>query len=466
MYRLVVFVTVLMLAIPTASQCQQRSRASTRAVPDSALVRELAELLRGTARLPGLSIAAMRDDRVAFAAGFGTRALGGDTRVDTATQFGAASLSKVVTATAALLLHQRGALDLDRPVRRSIPSFPDPTDGITPRRLAAHVSGLPHYGPGSMASTARFEDALGSLDVFARAPRVGVPGERQEYSTHGITLLSAIMEVADGRPILALMDEEVFDRLDMPNTGPMRMEHPTSRMASPHEHVKGVPVLLPARREVSYSWGGAGLRTTPADLVRMSRAYFNGFLHDSTVRLAFSEQRTTDGEASGVGFIWRVGVDWRGRPIAHHAGVNDGARGALILFLHDSTAIAVQVNVRWTSSIESTAMVFAEALFASDRRGRDLAVSGRYRGTFDGEPATGTWSIAGDTGSISVPEGFGRLLERNGSRVDRLPVRAIREGVYALVTPWGLYRLALSRGGTVTGETVVASRTWQLAAEP
>jgi CubicO group peptidase (beta-lactamase class C family) len=105
MYRLVVFVTVLMLAIPTASQCQQRSRASARAVPDSALVRELAELLRGTARLPGLSIAAMRDDRVAFAAGFGTRALGGDTRVDTATQFGAASLSKVVTATAALLIH-------------------------------------------------------------------------------------------------------------------------------------------------------------------------------------------------------------------------------------------------------------------------------------------------------------------------------------------------------------------------
>jgi hypothetical protein len=317
-----------------------------------------------------------------------------------------------------------------------------------------------------MASTARFEEALGSLDVFARAPRIGVPGERQEYSTHGITLLSAIMEVADGRPILALMDEEVFDRLDMPNTGPMRKEHPSASMASPHEHVKGAPVLLPARREMSYSWAGAGLRTTPADLVRMSRAYFNGFLHDSTVRLAFREQRAADGSATGVGFIWRVGVDWRGQPIAHHAGVNDGVRGALVLFLHDSTSIAVQVNVRWTSSIESTAMVFAEALFGSDHRSRELKVTGRYRGTFDGEPASGTWSIAGDTGSISVPESFGRLLDRDGMRVDRFPVRAIREGVYAIVTPWGLYRLALTRNADVTGETMVASRVWKLASEP
>ena len=144
----------------------------------------------------------------------------------------------------------------------------------------------------------------------------------------------------------------------------------------------------------------------------MTRAYFNGFLPDSIVRFAFREQRASDGTPTGVGFGWRVGTDWRGRPIAHHAGVNDGARSVVMMFRDDSSSIAVQTNIRWVSSIESTAMVFAEALFGSDRAGRrTLTTQGRYRGTFAGEPASGSWSIAGDTGSISVPEAFGRLLD-------------------------------------------------------
>lgn len=187
----------------------------------------------------------------------------------------------------------------------------------------------------------------------------------------------------------------------------------------------------------------------------MTRAYFDGFLPDSIVRFALREQRATDGTPTGVGFGWRVGTDWRGRPIAHHAGVN-------------SSSIAVQTNIRWISAIELTAMVFAEALFGSDREGRrTLSTKGTYRGTFAGEPASGTWSIAGDTGSISVPKVFGRLLDGETARVDRLPVRAIRDGVYALITPWGLYPLRLDeRNGQVTGEVSVASRAWHLVSTP
>ena len=111
--------------------------------------------------------------------------------------------------------------------------------------------------------------------------------------------------------------------------------------------------------------------------------------------------------------------------------------------------------------------MFAEALFGSDRRRHTVAVSGAYRGTFAGEPATGTWRIVGDTGSISTPEGFGRLLDRDGMRVERLPVRAIRDGVYALVTPWGLYPLRIdSRDGRVTGDVAVSSRAWHLVSVP
>ncbi len=430
---------------------------------DSVLVTELAEVLRVTAGLPGLSVAAMRDERVVYARGFGMRDLAAGVPVDSATQFNAASVSKVITATAALRLHARGVLDFDAPVRQLLPAFPDSTGGITPRRLAAHLSGLPHYGPGSSAPTERYDRASTALDVFATAPRVGVPGERYNYSTHGFTLLSAMMEVAASKSILELISTEVTGPLDMPSTGPDRRERPTSHRTKIYERVNGQLRHVPQHREYSYSWAGAGLQSTPADLVRLTRGYVNGLLPDSVVQIAFREQLTRDGAPVGVGFGWRVGTDWRGRRIAHHAGSNDGARDVVLMFRDERTSIAVMTNVQWVASIEETATVLAEALFHADHTPKTLAVAGDYTGTFAGAPANGTWSIAGDTGSISVPEPFRLLLDKDQVGVARLPVRAIRQGVYAMVTPWGLYPLRLQlRDRRVTGEVSVAARRWAI----
>jgi hypothetical protein len=123
-------------------------------------------------------------------------------------------------------------------------------------------------------------------------------------------------------------------------------------------------------------------------------------------------------------------------------------------------------NVQWVASMEQTAMVLAEALFSADHAPKTLAVAGEYAGTFAGTPVRGTWNISGDTGSISVPAPFQSLLEKDQVGVARLPVRAIRAGVYALVTPWGLYPLRLqSRDGRVTGTVSVAGRPWEIVAQ-
>ncbi len=428
---------------------------------DSVLVTEIAELLRVTAQLPGLSVAAMREQRVVYARGFGMRDLAAGLTVDSATQFNAASVSKVITATAALRLYARGSLDLDTPVRRLLPAFPDSTGGITPRRLAAHLSGLPHYGPGSNASAERFDAAAAALDVFANAPRVGVPGERYNYSTHGFTLLSAMLEVAASKSILEIISGEVTGPLDMPSTGPDRRERTTPHRAEIYERVNGRLRHLPQHREYSYSWAGAGMQSTPADLVRLTRGYVSGVLPERVVQVAFGEQFTRDGAPTGVGFGWRVGTDWRGRRIAHHAGSNDGARSVVLIFRDERTSIAVMTNVQWVASIEETAMVLAEALFSADHTPKTLSASGDFSGTFAGEPASGTLSIAGDTGSVSVPAPFRVLLDKDQIGVARLPIRAIRRGVYALVTPWGLYPLRLeSQKGRVNGTVSVAGRPW------
>src|SRR3546814_511057 len=67
-------------------------------------------------KVPGVSIAVIRDGRIAWARGYGVLQAGKPERVDTATLFSVGSLSKVATAAIALRLVDAGTLDLDRDV--------------------------------------------------------------------------------------------------------------------------------------------------------------------------------------------------------------------------------------------------------------------------------------------------------------------------------------------------------------
>ena len=96
--------------------------------------------------VPGAAVAIVKDGRVVLAKGYGVRALGSGERVDAKTQFGIASNTKIITATALALLVEEGKLQWDAPVVRYLPAFAlyDPwvTREITVRDLLVHRSGL------------------------------------------------------------------------------------------------------------------------------------------------------------------------------------------------------------------------------------------------------------------------------------------------------------------------------------
>ena len=121
------------------------------------------------------------------------------------TRYRMASVSKLATATLTARLTQKGTFDLDAPLNRYLPEFPDAAR-ITPRLLLGHLSGLAHYQPSDKLDAERvYESAREALEVFRDSPRSGEPGEKYRYSTHGFTLLSAAIEAASGRPFLELL---------------------------------------------------------------------------------------------------------------------------------------------------------------------------------------------------------------------------------------------------------------------
>jgi CubicO group peptidase (beta-lactamase class C family) len=137
------------------------------------------------------------------------------------TSYDVASLTKVVATTAAaMLLHQRGLLDLDMPLGDLLPGFmigrPPGSQArhVKLRHLLAHSSGLPGY----VEFFRTHATAAGVLRACLELPIQVPPGERAEYSDPGFILLGKAIEVIAREPLAAFLHREIYHPLGMNHT--------------------------------------------------------------------------------------------------------------------------------------------------------------------------------------------------------------------------------------------------------
>lgn len=138
------------------------------------------------------------------------------------TIYDVASLTKVVaTTTAAMLLWQRGMLDLETPVAELLPGFvvgrpPGTwTRHVKLRHLLAHSSGLPAYVEFFRTAGTPADLFRACLDLSFEAP----PGQRAEYSDPGFILLGKALEVVMRDWLSDWTRREIFHPLEMGATG-------------------------------------------------------------------------------------------------------------------------------------------------------------------------------------------------------------------------------------------------------
>jgi CubicO group peptidase (beta-lactamase class C family) len=142
--------------------------------------------------------------------------------VNAATVFDVASLTKVAATTAmAMLLHQRGVLDVDVALGDLLPGFVvgrpagDRARHVRLRHLLAHSSGLPGY-------VRFFETARTPMALFRACLQLQLEAEpetRAEYSDPGFILLGKALEVLAGEHLAGWVRREVFKPLGMTATG-------------------------------------------------------------------------------------------------------------------------------------------------------------------------------------------------------------------------------------------------------
>jgi CubicO group peptidase (beta-lactamase class C family) len=191
-----------------------------------------------------------------------------------------ASLTKVVaTTSAAMLLYQRGLLDLETPLGELLPGFVvgRPPGGrarhVTLRNLLAHNSGLSGYV--EFFRTATTPAAL--FRACLELPLEAEPGARAEYSDPGFILLGKALEVCSREYLATWVRHEVFQPLGMSATGfcpplairdsiPPTEEDTTFR----HRRIQG-------EVQDEHAWllkgaaGHAGIFSTVGDLLRFAR---------------------------------------------------------------------------------------------------------------------------------------------------------------------------------------------------
>jgi serine beta-lactamase-like protein LACTB, mitochondrial len=420
-----------------------------RADPNSSrLVHAMGEALLSTAHLPGLSLAVGKQGKVILTDGFGFADIATQQRVTAATQFRTASVGKVIAATALGKLLQDGRINLDASVQEYVPAYPAKQWTITPRQLAGHIAGVPHYNAADKLER-RFYPSLGdALGVFAAESLRFEPGTRYAYSTHGYTLLSAAIEGAAGKPFLQYLDEAVLRPLGMKGTGPNLIATPGPTMATLYSIVNNKPLKVEHPEDPSYKWAGGGMISTPSDLVRLTTGYYNGFLKPATVALMFASQRLRSGVETGVALGWRNSFDFFGHRVVEHAGSMEGARSVVSFFPESQLTVAIMSNTSWNSLIEETAHMLALPFLLE----RSPAPQPEGSATVNVRLLKNDGSYDDKPGVLVLQGGAGRLTVDPGTSTEQgFPLVYLERGNrYAMVRPDGIVLLTIERSSTTS----------------
>ncbi len=188
--------------------------------------------------------------------------------VTPSTAYDLASVSKVAATTAmAMLLFERGALDLDWPLARLLPGFGG-GEAVTVRMLLAHASGLPAYVPFHERCRGREELPRAALTL----PLAYAPGTESRYSDPGFILLGAALEALAGEPMDSFCERAIFAPLGMAHT---RFGVPPGERDRVPPSEEGAPqgvVHDENCRAMGGVCGHAGLFAPAADVLRFAEA--------------------------------------------------------------------------------------------------------------------------------------------------------------------------------------------------
>jgi serine beta-lactamase-like protein LACTB, mitochondrial len=307
--------------------------------PDARLDRIVTEAMERQ-QIPAAAVAAMTGGRIVYSKGFGTADLENSVAATPATLFRTASIAKTITAVAAMTLVEAGKLDLDAPVQRYCPAFPEKQWPITTRELLSHTSGIRHYNPGEPEYTRHYRWMADGFALFANDPLLFRPGTGWQYSTYGYTVAGCAIEGVSGTRFADYVAAHVLVPAGMTHTFVDDSLEIVPHRARGYQLIDGA-VKNSVLMDSSYKIPGGGYVTSAEDLVRFAAALLAGkLLKPATLKEMWTATAVSARDPYGLGFALPEG----GRFVMHTGG-QSGTSTELFIIPETHAAIAVLTNL-------------------------------------------------------------------------------------------------------------------------
>ena len=304
-----------------------------------------------------------RDGRVVHTVTKGYADVASETPMQLDTRFRMASMTKPVTAVAAMILVQEGGLSLDEEVARFIPEFENARVATSPERNGSgEFDTVPLERPITVRDLITFRVGMGygdpegndlqqhwdvndpyegpgSLEArIAKLPELPFheqPGQRWRYG-HAADVLARVVEVAAAQPFGAFLEERLFAPLGMTSTSFLPPSDQWDGMATVYTQDEGgdlVAVEAPNIDAPDWTPGGSGLVSTAPDYMRFALMLWNRGTYDGVQILRpetvddivtphVPDGVLTDADFTGLG--WGLGmavvVDEEGTPVSDRNG--------------------------------------------------------------------------------------------------------------------------------------------------
>ena len=294
-------------------------------------------------KIPGVSLAVIRDGQIVYAKGYGYATVEHQVPVKPETIFQSGSVGKQFTAMAVMMLVEEGKLGLDDKINKYFTDAPAEWSNITVRHLLTHTSGMTDY-PKDFDFRADYTEE----DIYKRIKTVPLgfqPGEKWAYSNLGYVTLGILINRVTGKFYGDFLKERVFNPLGMTSARIISEADIIPNRAAGYVLVKG--------ELKNQSWVSPSLNTTADGALYLSaldmakwEAALNGgkLLKREGFDAMWSPVKLNGGKTHPYGFGWML-AESNGKRIIEHGGAWQGFKAMITRFPEGKLTVVVFANL-------------------------------------------------------------------------------------------------------------------------
>ncbi len=300
--------------------------------------------------IPGLSIAIVKNNQLILSKGYGFANLENNVMASEKSMYGIASVTKVFTAIAVMLLVEDKKLSLNDTIGKFLSSVPDLWKPITIKQLLNHTSGISSFSkhskiPCSVGKDVREYERGDAWKEVACLPLDFRPGERWSYGDTGYYLLGLLIEKISNKRYEDFLKERILSPLNMDKTRLISYKELIPLRADGYSYANNSYSLAP-RFEID-EFSNGGILSNVLDMAKLHEAFTSEkILRKSSWKEMWNKTILNDGTIIpqyGLGFGL---TPFKGKErIGHNGGGGLGFSTALTHFPGEDLTIILLTNV-------------------------------------------------------------------------------------------------------------------------